>query len=65
VTTLTTYLLFDGKCAEAMEFYKSCLGGELTVTKVGESPAKDFMPPTMHHKVVYAQLKGGNVNRIG
>jgi PhnB protein len=54
--------LFDGKCAEAMEFYKTCLGGELTVTKVGESPAKDFMPASMHHKVVYAQLKSDNMN---
>ena len=45
-----------------MEFYKSCLGGDLTVTKVGESPAKGFMPAAMHHKVVYAQLKSDNMN---
>jgi|ERR1700730_13156053 len=25
MTTLTPYLLFDGKCQQAMEFYKSCL----------------------------------------
>jgi len=30
MTTLTPYLLFDGKCQQAMEFYKSCFGGELT-----------------------------------
>ena len=34
MTTLTPYLLLDGKCQQAMEFYKSCFGGELTVTKV-------------------------------
>ena len=44
MTTLTPYLLFDGKCQQAMEFYKSCFGGELTATKVKDSPAKDFMP---------------------
>src|SRR5271163_3022179 len=29
MTTLSSYLLFDGNCRQAMEFYKSCLGGEL------------------------------------
>src|SRR5712675_996576 len=43
MTTLTPYLLFDGKCQQAMEFYKSCFGGELAATKVEDSPAKDFM----------------------
>src|SRR2546428_11369319 len=62
LTTLSTYLLFDGKCEQAMKFYKSCLGGELTLTKVGESPAKDFMPVAMHHKVVNARLKGWNID---
>ena len=28
MTTLTPYLLFDGKCQQAVEFYKSCFGGE-------------------------------------
>ncbi len=26
----TPFLLFDGDCAEAMTFYRECLGGELT-----------------------------------
>ena len=38
MAALTPYLLFDGHCREAMEFYKSCFGGELTVTKVKDSP---------------------------
>jgi PhnB protein len=62
VTNFSVFLLFDGKCRQAMEFYKSCFGGELAVTKVGESPAKDFMPAAMHEKVVYAQLKSGSVD---
>lgn len=45
MTTLTPYLLFDGNCHPAMEFYKSCFGRELTSTKVKDSPAKDMMPP--------------------
>lgn len=41
---LTPYLLFDGNCAEAMTFYQACLGGELTITKIGDSPMKGQYP---------------------
>ena len=58
---LTPFLLFDGNCAEAMAFYQSCLGGDLTITKVGDTPMKDHMPPEQHHKVAYAHLKNGVV----
>jgi PhnB protein len=61
MTALTPYLLFDGHCREAMEFYKFCFGGELTVTKVKDSPAKDRMPAVQHEKVINARLRSGNV----
>jgi PhnB protein len=61
MTALTPYLLFDGHCCEAMEFYKSCFGGELTVTKVKDSPVKDRMPAVQREKVVHARLASGNV----
>ena len=38
MTTLTPYLLFDGNCRQAMEFYRSCLGGELILTVVKDTP---------------------------
>jgi hypothetical protein len=44
MTTLTPYLLFDGNCKQAMEFYKSSFDGELTQIPVKDSPAKDSMP---------------------
>jgi PhnB protein len=56
---LSPFLLFDGNCAEAMTFYQACLGGELTLTKVSDTPMKDQMPPGLHQKVVNAQLKNG------
>ena len=59
--TLTPYLLFDGNCHQAMEFYKSCFGGELTSTKVKDSSAKDYMPAIQQEKTINAQLKSGNV----
>ena len=61
MTTLTPYLLFDGKCREAMEFYKSCFSGELTLTKVKDSPVKDHMPAAQQEKVLNAHLRSGNL----
>jgi PhnB protein len=55
------YLLFDGNCAEAMAFYHSCLGGDLTLTRISDTPMKDHLPPTKHNRVAYAQLKNGAI----
>ncbi len=62
MSKLTPYFLFDGNCAEAMNFYKSCLGGELTVVTVGESPMKAQMPQEFHHKVINARLVSGGID---
>jgi PhnB protein len=59
MTTLTPYLLFDGTCHEAMKFYQSCLGGELTATQVKDSPAKDQMPAMQQEKILNAHLESG------
>jgi PhnB protein len=56
---LMPFLLFDGNCAEAMAFYQSCLGGELTVTRLGDMPTKSQMTAELHAKVVYSHLKSG------
>jgi PhnB protein len=57
VINLTPFLLFDGNCAEAMAFYQSCFSGELTITKIADTPMKHQMPPEQHGKVAYARLK--------
>jgi PhnB protein len=54
---LTPFLLFDGKCSEAMEFYQTCFGGSLTLTRLSDTPMKAQFPPEQHHKVTYALLK--------
>ena len=58
----TPFLLFDGNCADAMRFYQSCLGGELTVTMLADTPMKDQAPPELHDKVAYARLVHGEVD---
>jgi PhnB protein len=59
MASLIPFHISDGNCADAMTFYQSCLGGELTITKVCDAPMKDQMPPEIHHKVVFAHLKSG------
>ena len=61
MTTLMPYLLFDGSCGQAMEFYRSVFGGELSLTKVKDSPAKAQMQPFQQDKVLNARLKSSNL----
>ncbi|MBS1712784.1 MAG: VOC family protein [Armatimonadetes bacterium] len=51
------YIHFSDNCAEAMEFYKSCLGGDLEVMKVGSSPMAGQMPGKEDY-VMHSQLIG-------
>ena len=55
------FLLFDGNCAEAMTFYHDCLGGELTLTKLGATPMKDLFPLEKHERIINAHLKSGEI----
>ena len=56
---LTPFLLFDGNCAEAMTFYHQCLGGELTLTKLGDTTMKDQYPKEKHGSKPRNPPKGG------
>ncbi|MDP3964305.1 MAG: VOC family protein [bacterium] len=56
MTQLNPYLTFNGNAREAVEFYKECFGGDLTIQTVGESPMADQMPD-MKNQVMHADLK--------
>ncbi len=56
------FLLFDGNCAEAMTFYHKCLGGELSLTRLGDSPMKDMLPPEKQNRIINAHLKNGEID---
>lgn len=58
----TPFLLFDGNCAEAMTFYRECFGGELTLTKLGDTPMKDQFPAEKHARLINAQLTSGAID---
>lgn len=51
-----TYLTFNGNCQEAMEFYKECLGGKLTLQTVAESPMAKKLPVSMQTCILHAAL---------
>jgi PhnB protein len=58
----TPFLLFDGNCAEAMTFYHKCLGGELTLTKLGDTPMKDMFPKEKWNRLINAHLNNGSID---
>ena len=58
------YLFFDGRCEEAIEFYRRTLGAEVTMLlrwkDCPEQPKnKDMMPPGSENKVMHAKLRIG------
>lgn len=56
---INSYLTFNGNCREAMTFYKECLGGELTLQTIGESPMAERMPPQMKECILHSTLTKG------
>lgn len=57
MTSINSYLTFNGNCRQAMTFYKKCLGGELTLQTVGNSPLSEKMPVKMKNCILHATLK--------
>jgi PhnB protein len=51
---LTPFLQFEGNCAEPMLFYQSCFGGNLALTRLGDTPMKAQFPPEQHQKITNA-----------
>jgi PhnB protein len=55
---LNPFLRFnDGKCREAMNFYKECFGGELTSQTIGESPMAKEVDESKQNLIMHAELK--------
>jgi len=65
MTNINSYLTFNGNCREAMNFYKECLGGELFLQTIGESPMSDKMPPQMKESILHSTLTRGALVLMG
>ncbi len=59
MNTLNPYLTFNGNCLEAMEFYKSCLGGKLDVSTFGEAPGE--MTDEEKDLIMHARLESEGI----
>jgi PhnB protein len=64
-TRVTPYLRFDGNCAEAMKFYKSCFGGDLSMMTVAESPMAGKLPGVDPKRLFHASLTSGSIELLG
>lgn len=61
MTQINAYLNFNGQCREAMTFYQQCLGGELVLQKISESPMAARMPSEMGAKILHSSLTNENI----
>lgn len=56
MTQINPYLNFNGNCREAMGFYKECLGGELTLMAVKDTPAGAACPAGTENQIMHSSL---------
>lgn len=58
------YLFFDGRCEEAVEFYRKALGAEVTALMrykdSPEPPQPGMVPPGSENKVMHASMRIGD-----
>ena len=59
-----TYLFFDGRCEEAIEFYKKTLGAETTMLMrfkdSPEPPQPGMIPPGSENKIMHVSFRIGD-----
>ena len=56
-----TYLLFNGQCEEAFNFYAKLLGGKIVaMLKHGDTPAAGQVPPGWGDKIMHAYMRLGD-----
>ena len=53
---LNPYLHFTGNAEEALQHYRSALGGEVTIMRFEGTPAAEHVPPDCVKKVMHGQL---------
>ena len=63
-SSIQPYLFFDGKCEEAIEFYKRALGAEVNMLLCfkdsPEPPQPGCVPPGKDNQVMHAQIQIGD-----
>ncbi len=62
MSTINTYLNFNGNAEEAFRFYQSVLGGELFIQRMKDTPDGDKLPEHEQNRVMHISLPMGNGN---
>ena len=62
---LSPYLKFNGNCKQALEFYKSVLGGQLNLQTIGDSPAAGQFPPALKDRILHGSLASEDLTIFG
>jgi PhnB protein len=44
-----------------MTFYHKCLGGDLILTRLGDTPMKNQLPAEKHDRIINAYVKSGDI----
>lgn len=64
--SMSTYLSFNGDCAQAMHLYADVLGGHVDVMMTfDQSPAKEHVPAEWQEKIMHSQLSVGKWTLMG
>ena len=68
VMQVQPYLFFEGRCEEALEFYRGALGAEVTaLMRFNESPdppPPGMVPPGSENKVMHAAFRIGDATAM-
>lgn len=58
---IIAYITFKGNTKEAMEYYNECLGGELTIQLIKDSPIAAECSGDSQNDVMHSMIKKGNM----
>lgn len=62
---LNPYLVFEGNCRAAMQFYQQCLGGQLDIQTFAGTPAAEHVPADAQEGVLHARLENETIVLFG
>ncbi len=58
---LQPYIFFYGRCEEALEFYKTALGGTYEAMRTSDTPMAAQMPAEAQNKIMHARFTGAGI----
>ena len=62
---IDAYVFYNGDCEEAFQFYKSALGGELSINRYQGSPMESEVPADAKNKIMHCSLALGSATLMG